>query len=963
MNNRYILQLVFTGFLLAVGLNRTAAQSVAAANPNDTIAVIPATVQGRLFNISTLSSTGAVSSVSGNALQKNVVPNLTNTLYGLLPGLTVTQGNGEPSFDDAYLAIRGVGSYGYLGGAGGYNTAKIFVDGFETNRNYLRSFSPAEIESISILKDAAALSTFGMRGANGVIYITTKRGQIGKPTVQFQARTGLQRPTNINKPLNAYGYANLYNQAISNDKGNVWTPFYTPDQLQAYQNSTGVNVDWYSEVLRAQTPYTDGNLSFTGGDTTTRYNVILNYANQQGLYDVANKDATSNEMLKRYNVRTNLDFSFFKIFEAKVDLGGRIEDLKSPNYVTSRSTAGLWDDLARYPSNIYQIRDGDTENWSGTALYPNNPVASVKALGWASSHARILQGNFSLRERLDFITKGLFLSEAFSINSYALSTYNKTASYARFFNGVTTTTAQTTPLRATGQSAAGQEDWKQGTVTLGYQRAFGDHAITSAVNYHESNYRGDGVFSFAYHYQNISGRANYTYKNKYVGEFGFSYFGSDAYAKGNRFGFYPSVSAAWIISNETFLLNNKVVNYFKLRASVGKSGSADTEGAGSPVSGQNGRFLYQQYYNASGTFYMGDGSANANNSLRALFIANPDIFAEQSIKYNIGADINLFKKLNLSLDAYMDKRSGILTRDNSLSASYGNNILIRNLGKQTNKGFEATASYTDRSGKLGYSLMGMASFNSNTIDYMAELATAYGYNAVTGRSFGTPIGLVSNGFYQLEDFNADGTLKAGQSLPQFGRVQAGDLKYRDLDNNGKVDDNDRTAIGDPGIPKLTYAFGANINFMNFDLGTLLQGAGGSSINILNYATQTQAFVNNGNAYEIAQGAWAYYPNEGIDTRSTATYPRLTTATNANNYRTSSFWIKSGNFLRIRNIELGYTFSARLINRIGLSKLRVFVNATNPVTWSSLLKHHHMDPETQSGYPALKSYNTGLSVTF
>ena len=962
MIKHHILKCVLAALALTGLAEIATAQNRHTANAQDTTA--NDSQPGRLFDVSKTRSTAAVSVANGTALSKNTSPNLTNSLFGLLPGLTVTQGSGEPGFDNALLNIRGIGSYGFLGGAGGYNTYKVFVDGYETNANYLRSFSPAEIDNIAVLKDAAALSTFGMRGANGVIYITTKRGVVGKSTISFQTRTGFQQAQNINKPLGSYDFANLYNQAISNDNGNVWRPFYSPAQLQAYQNGTGTNVDWYDAALRKRTPYTDGSLTFNGGDSISRYNIVLNYANQQGLYNVANTDATSNEMLKRYNIRTNLDFKLFKIFEVKLDLGGRLEDLRAPNYTnSSRSTSILWDDLARYPSNIYPVFDGNTNNYSGTTIYPNNPVASLNALGWTSSNSRIIQGNFNVKERLDFLTRGLYLTEGFSINSYGLSTYSKTANYARYFNGAVTTTNQTSPLRATGQNAAGQEDWKQGMVTLGYDRSLGDHQITSALNYHVSNYRGDGQYSFAYHYKNISGRANYAYKNRYVGEFGFSYFGSDAYAPGNRWGFYPAVSAGWIISNESFLTNSKIVGFLKLRGSVGKTGSGDTEGAGIPVSGLNGRFLYQQYYAGSGNYYLGDGSASSVGGLRPLFVANPNVFAEQSVKYNIGADINLFKRLDLTLDVYLDKRSNILSIDNTVPALYGNNIVISNLGKQTNKGFEATAVYRNRVGKVGYALSGLASYNSNRIDYFAEVGPAYSYNAQTGRSYGTPIGLISTGFYQISDFNADGTLKAGQAVPQFGRVQPGDLKYQDLDGNGQINNNDVTAIGKPGLPKLTYAFSGRIDYHNFDLSALLQGTSGSSVNILNLGSQTQAFVNNGNAYAIAQGAWAYYPDQGIDTRATATYPRLTTTTNDNNYRLSSFWIKSGNFLKVRNVELGYSFANQWISKARLTKLRLFVNATNPVTWSSLKKNYNIDPETQSGYPGLKFYTAGVLATF
>ncbi len=968
MNKRYILRGILVSTVLGLVTGRLMARSGDGLTKGDSSSINRVHSEevepGRFFNLKKVNSPAAVSSISGEEMYKTPSVNLANTLLGRLPGLTIKQVSGEPVGtqnlgDVTLMGIRGRGSYGYTGNQG-YNTYKIFVDGFETNINYFADLSPAEIESVSVLKDAAALATFGMRGANGVIWVITKRGKIAKSSVQFQTRTGMQRAVNINKPLGSYDYANLYNQAISNDNGGIWTPKYANAQLQAYNNGTGINVNWYDQVLKRSAPYTDADLIFSGGDSTAKYNVVLDYANQQGLYDVPNGDATSNIMLKRYNLRTNLDFKMFKIFEARVDLGGRIEDRKMPNI----STGDLWNNMARYPSNIYNVKDtvGGLDNWSGTALYPNNPLASVNALGWSSRHYRILQGNFGLKENLSFITPGLYLQETFSFNSYTASSYNKTATYARYFNGLTTTTDKTSPIAAGSQDPAGQEDWKQAAVTIGYERQFGDHHLKTAVNYHQSDYRGDGgVYSFKYHYQNLSGRANYTYKDRYIAEFGFSYFGADAYAPGNQWGFYPALSAAWIISNESFLQNSPIVSSLKLRASAGKTGSSDAFGD------QNGRFLYQQYYyngSNTGSFYTGNAGPTYANVLNPVYIANSDVFAEKSMKYNMGADLTLLKVLDINLDIFLDKRSNILTIDNSFMDAFGYNTIFKNLGKVTNKGIEATAAYSDKTGALGYSIFGTVSFAKNKIDYMAEVPPAYSYNSYTGRPIGTPVGLIATGFYQLSDFNANGSLKSGIPVPQFGAVQPGDIKYQDLNNDNKIDQTDVTSLGKPAYPELTYSFGANISYKGFDLSTFLQGTHGSTVDILSGSTvTTQALVNNGNVYEIAKGAWAYYPDQGIDTRATATYPRLTTVGNTNNYTASSFWIKSGDFLKIRNIELGYTFATRLINSVGLNKVRIYINAVNPVTWSPLLKDYNMDPEALTGYPGLKSINAGFSVTF
>ena len=955
MNKLYILRGVILGSLVSLTVWNAGAQQ--------TDSIVP----GRAFATTKISNTAAVSTTTGAELDKTVSINLTNTFAGQLTGLSVRESNGLPSSSASWL-VRGVGTYGMPR----ENIAKLYVDGFEVNADYLKYLSPVEVENVSVLKDAAALSTFGMRGGNGVIWVETKRGKIGKPTIQVQLRESRQQAVNSNKALNAYDYASLYNQAVSNDNGRVWTPYYSEQSLADYKNGVSPNVNWYDEVLKKTGNYRDANVLFNGGSQTARYNIVLTYADQEGLLNATPdhtssddpeaslvrdpKDAMSNVRMNKFNLRSNFDFEMFDIFEARVDLGGRIENNKQPNY----DMGSLMDDIARYPSNIYLPYDNEAKtHWSGTALYPNNPVGSVKGLGWRSSRLRILQGNFSLKEKLDFITPGLYLKESISFYSHSISNYNKTRNYARYHDNATTTTDQTTSLVAGGYGSGGLETWRQYMTTAGYDRHWDKHALTVAVGMHASDYQGDGRFGYKYHYLNYNGRANYVYDNRYVAELGVSYFGSDAYAPGHRFGFYPSLSAALILSNEEFLKANTSIDFLKLRASAGKIGSADTD-ASTGNFGSNGRFLYQQYYYYTGGFNSGNTTPYQwNSGLAPIFIANENAFAEKSLKYNVGLDAKLFKKIDVNLDVFMDKRSDILTFDQTTMGYYGNNFYMNNIGRMTNMGFEGSLTFGDKAGALDYSVFGRISYAKNEIDFMGEIPTAYPYNAATGRALNTRIGLIADGFYQLEDFNADGTLKNGLSIPTYGSVQPGDIKYKDLDNSGYIDDTDVDEIGKPYYPELYYSFGGKLAYRGVDFNVLFRGSAGSSVNLMNYSNQFIAFVDNRNAYDVAKGAWAYYPEQGIDTRQTATYPRLTTESNQNNFRTSSFWIKDNNFLRIQYVELGYNLKLKSEK---ISNIRFFLNVTNPLTWSSLLKNYNMDPESYFGYPAIKSYSLGVSVT-
>lgn len=917
-------------------------------------------IPGNLFSTNEITNTGAISSILGEVIYKTPASNTSNTVSGRLAGLFSINGNGEPRWDGSSWFIRGIGTYALSGSA---NTAKYYVDGFEVNGDYLSYLTPSEIANISILKDAASLSTFGMRGSNGVVWIETKRGEAGAPKVQLQTRTGIQSAINIYKPLDAYNFAYLYNQAISNDHGMVWTPTYSASEMNAYQNGTGTNVDWYDEVLKDKGYYTDADLSFHGGSDLVRYYVVLGYANQQGLLDVDKTDQTSGLRFNKFNMRTNFDINLFKFLEASIDIGGRLQDYCRPNYGISE----LMNNLARYPSNIYPVYDelaNDETNFSGTMIYPDNPVGSIIGLGHVSQRWRILQANFKFKENLDVLLDGLYFQQAFSFFVQSSTSFSKTKNYARYYGGVRQTTDETTSIRANALSSNGMEEWKQGMFTLGYGNNFGKHQINSALNIHISAYNGEGLFGYQYHYLNYNGRFNYAYDRRYVAEFGFSYFGSDAYASGNRFGFYPTISAGWVLSNESFLESNDMVNFLKVRASLGATGGAESYEASLSVFGSDGRYMYQQYYSNSlaGDFYRGNSAPFTwQQTMAPLFLANEKIFAEKSVKYNAGVDINLFKKLDVTFDLFLDKRSGILTRDNSLMTYYGINLQQNNIGEMTNKGFEASIAFTDRAGDFKYSLFGTAFFAKNTIDYMAEITPAYPYNGATGRAYGTRLGLEATGFYQLDDFNADGSLKTGIPEPMFGAVQPGDIRYRDRNGDGYIDQTDIDEIGNPGYPKAMFGFGGDLSFKGFDFSFFLYGSAGASVNLRNDA-QTMVFVNNGNAYDWAKEAWAYYPDQGIDNRANATYPRLTTMENDNNYRNSDFWIRKNDFFRLKNIELGYDFAPLFANS-GISRFRLYVNALNPITFSDLLKNYNMDPESGYGYPALKSYNVGIQINF
>lgn len=878
--------------------------------------------------------------------------NYIESLAGKCPGLIVIDNDAMPGSGIPRLMVRGLASYA----EGTSNTVKIYVDGFEVQSDYVNYLNPDEIESVQVIRDAASLALYGTNGANGVLLITTKKGNIGAPVVTFRASGGVQTPINVAKPLSSYDYANLYNQAYSNDNGREWDTFYDFEQLADYKSGAGVNVNWYDEVMKNTGAYADAMLSFRGGSQFAKYNVVMDYANQQGFLNVANTDRTSNLTFGKYGLRTNLDMRINDVLSASVNIGGRLEDRGRPNY----SVYSLMEDVMRYPSNIYPIYDEAStdpiSNYSGTAIYPNNPVGSLKGLGWTTSRTKVLNANFKFREDLSSLLEGLYLEEGFSFYSKTIGNMGKTRNYARYYNGAAQTSDVSTYLRSSGYSSSGKERWMQGTLNLGWNGTFDAHAVEAILGAHVSGFNGNGYqfYNWKYRYVNYNGHFGYTYDDRYVAALNFSYFGSDAYAPAKRFSFYPSASFAWIASNEDFLKGNDVVNSLKVRTSVGLSGASQ---AYVDIDGYltDGRYLYQQYYGWTGSFVtgMGPNYDGGSSGLRPLFRANPDAHPEQSLKADIGVDAMLWNKLSIGADFFIDRRNDILTLDRTRMDCFGYDTFYSNIGRMVNRGVELNVVYSSKISDFEYSVFGNLLFAKNKVLEMGEVGKRFSYNESTGLPYGSRMGLECVGFYNLSDFDLDGELNMGLPVPLFGGVQPGDLKYKDQDGDGIIDETDFVNIGNPSYPSTSFSFGAELKYKSFDLSLLFTGTAGSTINLLDYP-QWRTFEDNGNAFAWAQGAWVYYPEAKLDTRDTATYPRLSTTTNENNYTSSSFWIRKNNWLRLKNLELGYTVKG----------CRIFVRGYNLLTFSRLLSDYDMDPETVNyGYPQGRSYNAGIQITF
>lgn len=882
--------------------------------------------------------TSSISTIGNEALRQTPVPTLSNALFGRLPGLTVMQGSGEPGYDAPTMLIRGKGTYqdnGFL----------MFVDGVEASFD---QFSVDEVETVSVLKDAAALSQFGIRGANGALWVTTKRGQAGKTRITFNARNGWQQPTALPQFVNAYDYARLYNEALQNDG---LSPRYGDDELSAYRSGDNPylypNVNWYDEVLRDYTPHRDLSLTFSGGGQTARYFILLGYNRNEGLY--ANTDRkrveNSNADFQRYNFRANVDMELSKYVTAAMDIGGRVEDRSFPNF----NGPQLWDNMARFPSNAYPVRNPNG-SWGGNALYLDNPVASVLDRGLQSSNDRNLMATLRLTEHLDFITEGLSLRQAISFNNWHRGNYNRTRNIAVYELVPQEDAEHGIGYRQHGTrtdlsvNQGGNDQWNRTNLqfSANYDKAIGDHGIAAQLMYYQDVYTTSGN-NVPYASQGVMGRVHYGYNDTYFAELGFSYSGSERFPSGKRFGFFPALSGAWIVSNEAFLKDNTAVSYLKARASVGLLGNDRLVGP---------RFAYQQDFYYSGQYYFGRENTGFGTIIEGV-PGNANISWEKSLQYNLGVDAVLYDKLTVGLDAFYENRKDILaTADGNVPSYVGIGTAYQNIGKVSNWGGEATVSYQNKIGELGYQVGGSVFFSANRIDEMNEVVRAHPYLYRTGHAIGQPFGLQATGFWTPADFDANGNLLDGLPVSTFTPVQPGDIRYVDQNGDGVIDENDYIAIGDAFEPAVTYTFNAGVQFKGLDFAVFFHGI--SNRNVFLNGTYFWALQNDNNVPDMALGRWT------PETATTATYPRLSTLPNDNNYQNSSFWMRSGAALRLRNVELGYTLPKAWQEKIRLNNLRVYVNGTNLLTWSGL---DGVDPERLGGYPPLKSYNLGITARF
>jgi len=877
--------------------------------------------------------TSSIATVSGDNLQKSFTSNLANTLYGRLPGLSVMQGSGEPGNDSPSLNIRGLNTFG------SGRSILVIVDGVESS---FEKLVPEEIETVSILKDASATAIYGSRGANGVLLVTTKRGIDGPMVVSFSVQQGFSQAQRLPEFLGSYDFAKLYNEALTNDKQ---APRYTDTDLEAYRTGSDPvfhpDVNWYNEILRESAPSSKYNLNFRGGTSGVRYFVLLNALTSQGLYKKTAELSRNciDQKYARYNFRSNIDVKLTKRLSALLILGGSVENKTSPVDINSSSMFSL---LSTIPPNAFPVRNPNN-SFGGSSLF-SNPLGNMLSNGFYTSNSNTIQATLKMSEELDFITKGLSASALVSFNGYYSGNAYKTRNYARYSiskNGLGDTVYNKIGQETSLSSNEGMlSQWRNTAFQafINYNRTFGRHQFDAMMMVNNENYSIAGTAS-PFKYSGVGGRFTYANREKYIGELSFAYNGSENFAKGKRWGLFPAVSLGWIASNEDFLKGSNLLNYLKIRGSYGLTGN--------DVIGGN-RFMFNpQSYESINNYTFGT-SNTGQNSLAEGAIANPNVTWEKEKKMNFGFEATVFQQFDIALDIFQNDRHDILAKPAQTIPLYLGFVLPNyNIGKTLNKGFEANIRYNSNKDKaLQYFVDASLWYAKNKIVYKAESVQAYDYMYGTGRSIDQPFLLQAIGF-----FKDQGDIDASPKQI-FAVSQPGDLKYKDQNGDNMIDQKDYVATGFASRPELIAGIETGLKFKGFDLNVLIQCVTNRSV-YLN-GNYYQAFQNNAKISSVALGRWT------AETAETATYPRLSASTDLNNFQSSSFWQRDGSFIKLRCLEFGYSLSEKTANKIHLSGARFFMNGTNLF---SLDYMDFTDPESISGYPAVRTCSIGTRIQF
>lgn len=889
-------------------------------------------------------STGAVSTVYAENIDKSSAFSIGNSLYGNVLGLTTMQSTGVVWEQMPSMYIRGLKTLN------GNNGILLVVDGLERDNNWqaLKYITPEEVESVSVLRDAAALALYGYRGVNGVVNIVTKRGKYDTREINFSYDHAFNYMTRKPELADAYTYASALNEALTNDGKQVR---YSQNELNAFKNGTSPylypNVNWWEEVFRDRGASDIATLSFRGGSTKMRYYTMMNLQNNRGFiknFDT-NADYSTQEKYSKANFRTNLDIDLSPKTKMQANIMGILNEFSRPGMGSDNLISKLY----QLPSAAFPIRT-ESGLWGGNTTWGENwnPVALTEGRAYSKGHTRGLYADMSLRQDLSSLTKGLGASVRIGYDNLASYWENHTkgykygmASVASWENGLPIAGEEITGGKDTEMSGDSKLDWQYRAfnfqMNVDWQRQFGVHSLYSMLLYTYKYDNAKGINNTFYR-QNAGWYTHYGFKNRYFADFTLMASASNLLAPDHRWNVSPTVGLAWLISNEKFMQSQNVVDFLKLRASFGMLNTDNIPGNGywnETVGGGNG-------YPINNNFG-GDGGWHEGR------LASVNGTTEKAYKYNAGVDATLFKGLTLTVDGFYERRSDIwVSSDGQNSAVLGASGSYVNAGIVDSWGTEIGANYYKKMGNVELNLGGTFTYNRSKIIEMLEEPAAYDYTRSTGNPVGQIFGLQAIGYF-VDQADID------NSLPQqFGPVKAGDIKYKDMNGDKVINSDDRVAMGyNSTCPEIYYSFSLGLEWKGLGFSAQFQGVGNYTA-ILS-GTYYRPLVDNTTISNYV------YRNRWTPETPNARFPRLTTETVGNNLQTSSLWLADRSFLKLRNCEVYYKLPSSWLNRFWVKNAKVYVRGVDLLCFDSI---DQLDPEAMNNsYPATRSIHVGLSVGF
>ena len=896
--------------------------------------------------------TGAVSMMKSSELVAAPVANVTNALVGKLPGVITQQPGGRPGEDAATILIRGKSTF---------NDASplIIIDGVE--QESFSQLDANEIESLSVLKDASSTAVYGIRGANGVILITTKRGKEGKPKISVTANWGLQRPTQIPEFLGSYEHLLLRKKAWENDGKDPLQQdngLLTDESLEGFRLGQDPyrypDVNWYDEMVnKSGSLQQQYNINISGGTKVVRYFISLGYLNQGGMFKYGDlqKDYNPEVYYRRFNFRSNIDLNINKYQTVSANISGRSGEMNGFSGASGSFFQGL---IAKEPWRhpIYNP-DGTIAGVEGSG----NPLSTIAYSGYENSKTNYYDLVGTLHNDLSFITEGLSFDMSISFNNNFGSTKVYTDGIDTYYyepnSGRYDQLGEDSPFRFKEDKKTNPMRRTNLQLKVGYARRFGKHNINSILVYNQQKTTsGNSIPSALMGY---AARVEYGFAEKYLGEVSLGYNGSENFAKGHRFGFFPSGSLGYVISEEPFMAKVKnVIPFLKVRGSIGLVGNDKSKD----------RFLYMGEYAAQGiyagggtpSFGFGTTNPSTNGGIYEKRNENKLLTWETALKGNIGLEARLFSNdlLTFTADFFKEHRKDILLQGRSTPQIIGLSSPYLNVGEVKNWGYEFELSHRHHIGKVDYYIRANYSFARNVVINYDDPAGTPDYQKIAGFRIDQFKGYQVLGFFQNEEeikHSPDQTTLGGPIIP-------GDLKYWDRNGDGTLTEADKVAIGYSRIPEIMYSVTPGIIWKGLEISAQFQGAAHASVLFAgNAGYEFGGGAGGGQVSKIHQDYWTpENPN--------ASYPSLHMATKHSNKNINSLHLKSAAYLRLKNVQITYSFPASIYRKLGMTGLKVYLNGTNLYTWSKI---DNFDPETVNAsgevYPQQSVYNLGVNINF